>query len=179
MPLLTIWKSAPDAVDQMSIEQIVSSAGNGVLKDNSICSHEFRTYISQASSVKLASYVEHCLSTGFDKSGLVLQDLINELGRRLDYKVTNGLYQGTKNSVGFDGLWVSPEGHTIIAEVKTTDAYTISLDKIASYRSKLFATNEISTPASILIVVGRKDTGELESQVQGSRHAWDIRLIRV
>jgi hypothetical protein len=27
-------------------------------------------------------------------SGLVLQDIINELGRRLDYQVENGLYQG-------------------------------------------------------------------------------------
>lgn len=33
--------------------------------------------------------------------------------------------------------------------------------------------------SSILIVVGRKDTGELESQVRGSRYAWDIRLISV
>ncbi|GAA0602192.1 hypothetical protein GCM10009416_45080 [Craurococcus roseus] len=29
----------------------------------------------------------------------------------------------------------------------------------------------------MLIVVGREDTGELEAQVRGSRHAWDIRLI--
>ena len=27
------------------------------------------------------------------------------------------------------------------------------------------------------MVVGRQDTGELEAQVRGSRHAWDIRLI--
>jgi hypothetical protein len=179
MPLLTIWKSAPDAVNQMSIEQIVTSAGDGNLKDDSICSSEFREYISQASSGKLASYVEHCLTTAFDKSGLVLQDLVNELGRRLDYKVTNGLYQGVKNGVGFDGLWLSPEGHTIIAEVKTTDAYRISLDTIAGYRSKLQASGQVAAFSSILIVVGRKDTGELESQVRGSRYAWDIRLISV
>jgi len=29
----------------------------------------------------------------------------------------------------------------------------------------------------VLIVVGRQDTGELEAQIRGSRHAWDIRLI--
>ena len=28
-----------------------------------------------------------------------------------------------------------------------------------------------------MIVVGREDTGEVEAQVRGSRHAWDIRLI--
>ena len=31
--------------------------------------------------------------------------------------------------------------------------------------------------SSILIVVGREDTGDLESQVRGSRYAWNIRII--
>ena len=31
----------------------------------------------------------------------------------------------------------------------------------------------------MLIVVGRQDTGDLEAQIRGSRHAWDIRLISV
>jgi hypothetical protein len=108
---------------------------------------------------------------------MVLQDLVNELGRRLDYKVTNGRYQGVSNAIGFDGIWLSPEEHSIVAEVKTTDAYRISLDTIAAYRDKLLAINQINKPASILIIVGRDDTGELEAQVRGSRHAWDIRLI--
>jgi hypothetical protein len=95
----------------------------------------------------------------------------------LDYKVTNGLYQGSANKIGFDGIWVSPEGPSIIVEVKTTDAYRISLETISSYREKLFAQNQLSGSASILIVVGRDDTGELEAQIRGSRHAWDIRLI--
>lgn len=108
---------------------------------------------------------------------MVLQDLVNELGRRLDYKVANGRYQGTSNTIGYDGIWISPENHTLIVEVKTTDAYRISLDTIAKYRDRLAAGGEILSPSSILIVVGREDTGELEAQVRGSRHAWDIRLI--
>ena len=81
------------------------------------------------------------------------------------------------NAIGFDGIWTTPEGHTIIAEVKTTDAYRISLETIADYRDKFLQTAQIRLPASMLIVVGREDTGELEAQVRGSRHAWDIRLI--
>src|SRR5215469_9910785 len=113
----------------------------------------------------------------FPKSGMVPQDLINELGRRLDYQVTNGRYQGTVNSIGHDGIWLSPEGHTIIAEVKTTDAYRISLDTIAGYKDKLIDAGRVSSQSSVLIVVGRQDTGELEAKVRGSRHAWDMRLI--
>src|SRR4051794_20439269 len=85
--------------------------------------------------------------------------------------------QGTTNAIGFDGIWKSPEKHTIIVEIKTTDAYRIALDTVAGYRDKLAASNLIEGPTSILVVVGRQDTGELEAQVRGSRHAWDIRLI--
>jgi len=106
-----------------------------------------------------------------------LQDLVNELGRRLDYDVSNGRYQGTVNAIGYDGIWVSPENHTVVVEVKTTDAYRISLDTIAGYRQRLLDAGSISAPASVLIVVGREDTGELEAQIRGSRHAWDMRLI--
>jgi hypothetical protein len=177
MPLLAFWESNPDEVAQTTIEQIVAMAGDGNLKDDSLCSKELREYLTQADTSKLASYIDHCLSSSFSKSGLVFQDLVNELGRRLDYKDLNGRYQGTVNAIGFDGIWVSPEGHTIVAEVKTTDAYRIPLDTVAAYRRKLQEKNDVIDPSSILILVGRQDTGELEAQIRGSRHAWDIRVI--
>jgi hypothetical protein len=43
----------------------------------------------------------------------------------------------------------------------------------------LITANHIGKSSSILIVVGRDDTGELEAQVHGSRHAWDIRLLSI
>ena len=150
----------------------MAAAGSGDLRDNSDCAQELRGYLSQVTSQKLAEYIDRCLSTHFFKSGGVLQDLRNELGRRLDYKVINGRYQGTTNSIGFDGIWVAPEGQTLIIEVKTTDAYRISLDTITRYRDKLLETGQISPPSSSLIVVGREDTVELEAQIRGSRHAW-------
>jgi hypothetical protein len=47
------------------------------------------------------------LSSKFDKSGLVLQDIVNELGRRLEYSVENGLCQGKVNAIGHDGLSIA------------------------------------------------------------------------
>ena len=108
---------------------------------------------------------------------MVLQDLINELGRRLDYEVENGRYQGVTNGIGFDGLWTSTEAHSLIIEVKTTDAYRLSLDTLAGYRNNLRTSDKLAITSSILIVVGRQDTGELEAQIRGSRHAWDVRVI--
>lgn len=113
------------------------------------------------------------------KSGCVLQDLVNEFGRRLDYNVLNGLYSGKQNSIGFDGIWKTDHSGALVIEVKTTDAYRINLDTIAKYREKLIASGDIDENSSILIIVGRNDTGDLEAQVRGSKHAWDIRLISV
>lgn len=68
----------------------------------------------------------------------------------------------------------------LLVEVKTTDAYRINLDTVAEYRDRLISEGKLVTgKSSILIVVGRQDTGDLEAQIRGSRHAWDIRLISV
>jgi hypothetical protein len=179
MPLLSLWTSNPEAISQLSVEQIVATAGDGVLRDGSESAKEFRQYLREVGSAKLADYAQHCLVSKFERSGLVLQDVINELGRRLGFDVSNGLYQGTASSIGYDGIWRGPEGQTIIVEVKTTDAYRISLETVAGYRNRLLDTEQVTGDTSILIVVGRQDTGDLEAQVRGSRHAWDIRIVSI
>lgn len=179
MPLLSLWSSNPEAVTALSIEQIVSTAGDGKLLDDSECSDELRTFLSQVPSERLAAYADHCLSAAFQKSGFVLQDIVNELGRRLEYAVSGGRYQGKSNAIGNDGLWRLAGQHDVLVEVKTTDAYRVALDTIAGYRDRLREAKQILDSSSILLVVGREDTGELEAQIRGSRHAWDMRLISV
>ena len=177
MPLISLLKSDPDTVEKFTIQQAVAFAGDGKLKDGSECSAELRQYLAQASSRQLQMYIEQCLTDSFEKSGQVLQDIVNELGRRLEYRVENGLYAGRSNAIGNDGLWQAPEGNHVVVEVKTSDAYRLSLDVIAGYRKSLQANGRITGDSSILIVVGRQSTGELEAQVRGSRHAWDVRII--
>lgn len=177
MPLLELWKSSPETIAAMSLEQVVNISGNGKLTDNSETSKELTTYLSQIDTEKLGEYVSYCLSNAFPQGGYVLQDIVNELGRRLEYDVTNGLYSGKKNSIGFDGIWTLQDGLSIVVEVKTTDAYRINLDTIDNYRNRLVKDGQISDKSSILIVVGRQDTGDIEAQIRGSRHAWVIRMI--
>lgn len=179
MPLLSLVASNPKAVLQLTIEQVVATAGDGRLRDGTESQQELREYLRQTTVDVLAEYVDYCLKNPFPKSGQVLQDVVNELGRRLEYEVTNGRYQGTTNAIGFDGIWRDPTGYSLVVEVKTTDAYRLSLDTVASYRDRLSAQGTITKLSSILIVVGRTDTGELEAQDRGSRHAWDMRLISV
>jgi hypothetical protein len=179
MALLDIWHSAPATLEKLHIEQIVATAGDGSLGDDNECSRELRSYLADAPLESLSRYAERCLEASFSHSGRVLQDLVNEVGRRLDFDVRNGRYAGARGKVGFDGIWLSPEGHALIVEVKTTDAYRMPLETVAEYRKSLLAQGAITEPSSIIVVVGREDTGELEAQVRGSRWAWDIRLISV
>jgi hypothetical protein len=71
-------------------------------------------------------------------------------------------------------------GHVVVVEVKTSDAYRVSLDTIADYRRRLVDNSTIpKKDSSCLIIVGRQDTGGLEAEIRGSRHAWDMRLISI
>jgi hypothetical protein len=179
MPLLSIWNSNREAVLKMSVEKVVNNAGDGHLRDGNEASQELRGYLRVCPSESLFNCARHCLENAFDKGGIVLQDIVNELGRRLDFDVENGLYQSRKTAVGFDGIWRSQTDPDILIEVKTTDYVAISLDKIALYKDKLVADQRIKPNASMLVVVGREDTGALEAQVRGSRYAWDMRLISI
>ena len=101
MPLLDFWKTNRDAVLRMTVQQLVSSAGDGKLRDNAGSSREFREYLREAPVEKLYEYVDTCVRDGFTDSGLALQDIVNELGRRLEFEVENGLYRGKKTATGF------------------------------------------------------------------------------
>jgi hypothetical protein len=104
------------------INQVIHWFGDGRLLDGSQCSEDLRTFLNKVPSARLNDYVQQCLTEPFDNSGLVLQDLINEFGRRLDFVVENGKYKGRQGAVGYDGIW-RQETHDFVIEVKTSDAY--------------------------------------------------------
>lgn len=176
--ILSIYQTNKSALDGKTVAQILAFTGDGKLKDNSKTSNDFREFLSEIPSQLIKQFADNCLSESFTDSGLALQDIINQIGSRLSYSVTNGLYRGNQNDIGFDGIWKSKDGHSIVVEVKTTDAYRINLDTVVQYRSQLVEEGKIDKEkSSILIIVGRQDTGDLEAQIRGSRHAWDIRLL--
>lgn len=182
MSLTSLWKSQKDEFAAKHIQALVAFAGDGKLRDGSQASEELREFLTNVPSSMLSRYANECLGEEkFSEASSALQDVINEVGRRLGFKVQNGLYRGKVNEIGNDGLWHSDDNSAIILEVKTTATYAIDLDTLANYRKKLAADGKIELEkSSILIVVGRSEkTDSLEAQVRGSRHAWDIRLISV
>jgi hypothetical protein len=185
--LISFWRDRPDEIRKLDLRQILAWAGDGNLLDESECSVELRAFLSEVEAEELERYVAECLepSVGrkgrkgrrFDDSGFVLQDVVNEIGRRLDFTVTNGIYQGRPRLTGFDGIWRDGSGTDLVIEVKTTDTYSIPLDTVDGYRRDLIESGIIAEGSSVLFVVGRDDTGALEAQIRGSRHAWTMRMI--
>ena len=180
MALLDLWVNDRKHLTEKHVQQVIAFAGDGKLLDDSAASSEFRNYLRHIPSSLLTRYADECLQTSFTDSGLALQDIVNEIGRRLDFQLTHGRYRGTSGHVGHDGIWGDTNRHSIVVEVKTTDAYRIDLNVVADYRKKLVRADILSMEnSSMLVVVGRQDTGDLEAQIRGSRYAWDMRVISV
>jgi hypothetical protein len=180
MPLLDFWNSNKDTVLSMTLDRIVTMCGDGTLADGNETSIELKKFLSEVDPEQLAAYAKFCLENRFNNSGYVLQDVINEIARRLDFTVRNGRYQGVRNDIGFDGIWANSNDNIVI-EIKTTDAYLVDLDVIENYRQRLISANEIKPNSNCLIVVGRneKQSKALEMQLRGSRHAWSMRIISI
>jgi hypothetical protein len=176
--LLGIWRDQPTFIEAKSFRQIIQLAGDGRLRDGNVTSQELRDWLAAIALERLRACVEECLSDSFEDGPLALQDAANEIGVRLGFEVDRGRYRGVKGVVGNDGIWRANDGFSLLVEVKTTDAYRINLNTLAGYRESLIKTGKLEVQrSSILIAVGRQETGDLEAQIRGSRHAWDIRLI--
>jgi hypothetical protein len=179
MALIDLWNSDRQQITNKRIDQLVSFAGEGRLRDGNTTSEEFRSLLRVVSSDLLGRWLDECLDNRFPDFGFVLQDAVNEVGRRLGFEVTHGVYRGHSGE-GYDGLWKIAGGNAILIEAKSSTAYSINLTRIADYRKQVAPQLQmLPEDISILIVVGTEDTSEFESQVRGSRFAWDIRLIGV
>lgn len=105
MSLLKFWWAEPEEFMSKTIEQILPMAGDGKLKDGSECAEELREFFTQIDRQTLKSYAAHCLENSFEGDGFVLQDIVNEVGRRFGLDVTHGLFRGCRNQNNADGGW--------------------------------------------------------------------------
>ncbi len=177
-----LWDTDPVYVSNLKLKQILVLAGDGnIFKEET--AQDLRQFFSKIDLGTMSGYIEDALSSNkedkFDERGYVLQDMVNEMGSRLGYRVANGLYRGKRNNEnGYDGLWRCPDGSCIIMESKTSDAYTLDLEAIVGYREELIEARAMERKnSSILIVLGRADRGTFPSLIRGSNYSQNIRII--
>src|SRR5947209_16905140 len=88
-------------------KQLIALAGDGnILSERT--SREIRDCLRSVNLEDLERFSRESLEdVKFTYSGQFLQDVINELGRRLGFDVEFGRYQGTPSKPAADGIWRS------------------------------------------------------------------------
>ena len=99
MALKDLWTQSPDQIINKHVQQVIAFAGTGKLVDDGEASADFRSLLSIVPSDLLRKYADECLTTKFDGGGLALQDIMNQVGSRLGFDVTNGRYRGVVNKL--------------------------------------------------------------------------------
>lgn len=170
----------------ITLKQILNLVGN--LDDTSGDDNpreRFRSFLKENVNEvgQIRDYIEECLRTSGIQYNRALQDLVNHLGRFLEFEVVFGRYQGVQGQIGFDGHWKSPTGFNLVVEVKTTEAYAIKAATLVGYVDELISEKMIPNwdKALGLYVVGRPDPeiNQLENAIIAERRTHQLRIISV
>ncbi|MGB1251231.1 MAG: hypothetical protein ACPG8W_11490 [Candidatus Promineifilaceae bacterium] len=147
----------------------------GTLKDssknNDSASERFRSFlnrnINRADDIR--PYITASLENSGDQFNKALQDLLNHLGCLLGFDVEFGRYRGVRGEIGFDGLWYSPTGLSIVVEAKTSDVFSVKTAPVLGYINSLVSEKRIKKPEQALglYIYGRFDsaTNQLENAI--------------
>jgi hypothetical protein len=155
------------------------SPGDGTSRER------FRVYLKKSVTTAgaLRDAIETCLRTSGQQYARALQDLVNHCGRLLGFEVEFGRYAGVVGEIGHDGFWKSPTGDFIVAEVKTTDAYTVQTSTLLGYVDHLISAQRIPDwgHALGLYVVARTDAhlSQLTNAIIAEKRTQQLRLTSV
>src|SRR5919197_1372638 len=104
----------------------------------------FRAYLAKSASTvgAVRDYIETCLRGSGPQYSRALQDLVNHTGQLIGFQVEFGRYKGVSGEVGYDGIWRTGD-LALVAEVKTSDAYTINTTTLVGYIDQLIAVGRV------------------------------------
>jgi len=85
MSLAELWSTSRAQLEGKQVHQIIAFAGTGQLSDKTDTASEFREFLGLVPSDYLARYADECLQESFPGSGFALQDVVNQVGKRLGY----------------------------------------------------------------------------------------------
>ncbi len=144
----------------------------------------FRKYLEKSVGTigAVRDSIETCIRTSGPQYNRALQDLINHAARLIGFTVAFGRYQGVQGQIGYDGLW-RLDDFSIVAEVKTTDAYAIKTATLIGYVDQLISDKQIPKweRALGLYVVARPDVAlkQLDNAIIAERRTHQLRAATV
>lgn len=166
---------------QLTLNRIVSLAGDW--NDGSRASEQFRQIIQdeQTTTEEIEAYLREAMEGTEQYHNRALQDLVNNIGRRLGFEVEYGVYQGRSGTIGYDGYWTSTateEDTYLVVETKKTTAYAIDPGQAGEYMNELTDQEEIDRSQVYgLYVIGEGDVETVAQTVFGSQYRDRMRVI--
>lgn len=166
---------------KLTLDRIVNLAGDWT--DGSRASEQFREIISdeQTTTEEIESYLNEAIEGSERHHNRALQDLVNNVGRRLGFEVEYGVYQGRSDTIGYDGHWISTttddETHLIV-ETKTSSTYTIDPSQAGEYMHEFVEREDVDRNQVYgLYVMGDDDTETISQTILGSQYRDRMRVI--
>ena len=166
---------------ELTLDRIVNLAGDWT--DDSRASDQFRDIIEdeQTTTEEIEAYLHEALDGSDQHHNRALQDIINNIGRRLGFEVEYGVYQGRSDTIGYDGHWTSTatedETHLIV-ETKKTTAYSIDPGQAGEYMNEFTDRDDVDRSQVYgLYVIGEGDIETVAQTVFGSQYRDRMRVI--
>jgi hypothetical protein len=108
---------------ELTLDHIADLAGDWT--DDSRASEQFREIIEneQTTTDEIEAFLHEAIDGSEQHHNRALQDLVNNIGRRLGFRVDHGIYQGRSGEIGYDGHWVSDATETETQLARTLDSY--------------------------------------------------------
>ncbi|WP_206042245.1 hypothetical protein [Haloarcula argentinensis] len=166
---------------ELTLDRIVSLAGDW--NDDSRASEQFREIIEneQTTTEEIEAYLREAMEGTEQYHNRALQDLVNNIGRRLGFEVEYGIYQGRSDTIGYDGHWKSTatEDKThLVVETKKTTAYSIDPGQAGNYMDELTNRDDIERSQIYgLYVIGEGEVETVAQTVFGSQYRDRMRVI--
>lgn len=167
---------------ELTLDLIVSLAGDWA--DSSRASKQFREIIEneQTSTEEISAYLQEAINGTDDHHNRAIQDLVNNIGQRLGFRVDYGVYQGRSDTIGYDGHWVSAATETethLIVETKKSTSFSIDLNQAGGYIDEFTDQRDISHEQVYgLYVIGEGNIETVAQTILGSQYREQMRVIR-
>lgn len=144
----------------------------------------FRRFLRESitTTALVRDYLETCVRNKGTQYDHALQNLVNHSASLIGFDVGFGRYRGVAGEIGHDGLWRWKD-FIIVAEVKTTDAYSIKTATLVGYVDRLISEGRIANwdHAMGLYVVARTDAqlNQLANSIIGEKRTHQLRIATV
>jgi hypothetical protein len=166
---------------ELTLDHIADLAGDWT--DDSRASEQFREIIEneQTTTDEIEAFLHEAIDGSEQHHNRALQDLVNNIGRRLGFRVDHGIYQGRSGKIGYDGHWVSDATETethLIVETKKTTAYSIDPGQAGGYITDLAENEDLDREQVYgLYVIGEGNVETVAQTIFGSQYRDRMRVI--